>query len=42
MAMAGRADSDTRIAVEKNVAINIFNPNALSAFGDKLKRRSGI
>ena len=45
MAVAGRTDRHTRVAVEKNVTVNVLDPNATTAFGDEFKgwaRVSGI
>ncbi len=33
MAMTGRADSDAGVAIQKNVAVRIFDPNAVALFG---------
>src|SRR5438270_4182197 len=33
MAMTGRADRDAGIAIEKHIAVDIFDPYALTAFG---------
>jgi hypothetical protein len=34
MAMARGADGNAGIAIQKNIAIDIFHPDALPAFGD--------
>jgi hypothetical protein len=42
MAVAGRAHSDAGVAIEKGVAVDVFHPNSLCAFGDKLERGARI
>jgi hypothetical protein len=42
MTVSGRADGDSGIAVQKDVAVHVFNPNALSALRNELERRAGI
>jgi hypothetical protein len=42
MAMSGRTDRDAGVAVEKNVAVDVFNPNAAGTFGDELEGRSRV
>jgi hypothetical protein len=42
MAVARRADSHSGIAIKKDIAIDVFNPNALGALGNKFERWSRI
>ena len=37
MAVSGGADGYPRIAIEKNVSVHVFNPNAFGAFGDQFE-----
>ena len=32
MAVSGRTDGDAGVAIEKNVAVDVFNPDAAAAF----------
>ena len=42
MAVASGTDSDSRIAVEKGIAVDIFDPNALGPLNDEFEARSRI
>src|SRR5437016_14174607 len=42
MAMTGRTHGDAGVTVKKNVAVNVFYPNALGTFGDELERRARV
>src|SRR5688572_4404870 len=42
MAVARRADSHPSITIEKDIAVDIFNPNALRALGNEFEGRSWI
>jgi len=42
MAMTRRAHGDARVAVEKNIAVDVFDPDAFAAFGDQLEVRPRI
>jgi hypothetical protein len=42
MAMPRGANGDARVAVKKNVAVNVSHPNALRVIGDQFESRSGI
>src|SRR6185369_1034203 len=42
MAVPRRTDRDARVAVEKNIPVNIFDPNSTGALGDEFKERAGI
>jgi hypothetical protein len=37
MAMTGRTNSDTGIAVEKYIAVDVFHPNSLGALRDEFE-----
>src|ERR1700682_3922212 len=42
MAMAGRANSHAGVAIKKDIAINVFDPDALRMIGDQLEVRPWI
>ena len=42
MAMSGGTHCNAGVAVEKNVAVNVFNPDPFSAFGDEFKGRPRV
>ena len=42
MAMAGRTNGDTGVAVKENVAVNVLHPHPLGAFGDQFEGRARI
>src|SRR5829696_5360239 len=42
MAVSRRTDGDAGVAVEKNVAVDVFNPNSAAALGHEFKGRSGV
>ena len=37
MAMTGRAHRDAGVAVKKQVAVDVFDPNTFGAFGDQFE-----
>jgi hypothetical protein len=42
MTVTGGADCNAGIAVEKNIAVDIFNPNAFTTFGYELPTWSRV
>jgi len=42
MAVTGRADCDAGVAVEKDVTINVRDPNAFAACGDQFEVRTRV
>jgi len=42
MAMTRGTDRDARVAVEKNIAVDVFDPDAFAAFGNQLEVRARI
>src|SRR5262245_35375287 len=42
MAMAGGAYGHAGVAIEKNIAVHVFDPHAVSALGDEFVVRAGI
>src|SRR5688500_8142650 len=42
MAVSRRTDGDAGIAVEKNVAVDVFNPDSAGALGDEFKGRPRV
>jgi hypothetical protein len=37
MTVTGRTNGHARVAIEKHVAVDVFNPNSARAFGDEFE-----
>jgi hypothetical protein len=42
MAMSGRADSDSGVAIKQNIAVNVSHPDACATFSHQFEVRPGI